>query len=127
MGGRAYTLGPVSHGKWRKGHNSPGAKTRQKLGLLNTAGWTGYYLDGELFVKRYGYDPDTEYIDLGCNTEIYTDWDILEVETLGGKVPVPPGGSVEHLERWYLFKADLKEDEKSLDNDLMPLIGKTSF
>ncbi len=105
----------------------PGAKTRQKLGLLNTPGWAGYYLNGELFVKRYGYDPDAEYVDLGCNTEIYTDWDILEVETLGGKVSVPPEGSVEHLEKWYLFKTDLKEDEESLDNDLIPLVGKTSF
>jgi len=42
-------------------------------------------------------------------------------------MPVAPGGSLEHLERWYLFKADLKEDEESLDNDLKPLIGRTSF
>ena len=105
----------------------PEARTRQKLGLINTPGWAGYYLNGELFVKRYGYDPDADYVDLGCNTEIYTDWDILEVETLGGKMPVAPGGSLEHLERWYLFKADLKEDEESLDNDLKPLIGRTSF
>ncbi len=104
-----------------------GANSSQKLGILNTLGWAGYYLKGELFVKRYGYDPGTEYVDLGCNTEVYTDRDILEIETLGGKVSVPPGGSVEHLEKWYLFKANLKEDEESLDNDLMPLISRTSF
>ena len=72
-------------------------------------------------------DPDAEYVDLGCNTEIYTDWDILEMETLGGRVPVLPGNSVEHLEKWYLFKTDRKEDEGSLDNDLMPLIGRTAL
>jgi len=104
-----------------------GANSSQKLGILNTLGWAGYYLKGELFVKRYGYNPGTEYVDLGCNTEVYTDRDILEIETLGGKKKVAPGESVEHLEKWYLFKADLKEDEESLDNDLMPLIGRTSF
>ncbi|MCK5567580.1 MAG: hypothetical protein KAI62_06680, partial [Actinomycetia bacterium] len=65
--------------------------------------------------------------DLGCNTEIYTDWDILEVETLGGKVPVAPGGSVEHLEKWYLFKTELEEDEDSLDSNLQPLVDRTGF
>jgi len=104
-----------------------GANSSQKLGILNTLGWAGYYLKGELFVKRYGYDPGTEYVDLGCNTEVYTDRDILEIETLGGKKKVAPGSSMEHLEKWYLFKADLKEDEESLDNDLIPLIGRTSF
>jgi hypothetical protein len=104
-----------------------GANSSQKLGILNTLGWAGYYLKGELFVKRYGYNPGTEYVDLGCNTEVYTDRDILEIETLGGKKKVAPGSSVEHIEKWYLFKADLKEDEESLDNDLMPLIGMTSF
>ncbi len=104
-----------------------GANRSQKLGILNTLGWAGYYLKGELFVKRYGYNPGAEYVDLGCNTEVYTDRDILEIETLGGKKKVAPGSSVEHIEKWYLFKADLKEDEESLDNDLMPLIGRTSF
>lgn len=105
----------------------PGAKARQKLGILNTLGWAGYYLNGDLFIKRYGYDPQGYYVDLGCNTEIYTDWDILEVETLGGKALIAPGGSVEHLEKWYLFKIRLGEDEDSLDSDLQPLVDKTSF
>ena len=104
-----------------------GANSSQKLGILNTLGWAGYFLKGELFVKRYGYDPDTEYVDLGCNTEVYTDRDILEIETLGGKKKVAPGGSVEHLERWYLFNAELKEDEGSLDKELIPLISRTDF
>ena len=105
----------------------PGTKTRQKLGILNKPGWAVYNLNGELFIKRYRYDPDEEYVDLGSNTEIYTDWDILEIETLGGKKKVSPGGSVEHLEKWYLFKVDPGENEESLDKQLIPLVEKTSF
>ncbi len=105
----------------------PGAKTKQKLGILNTLGWAGYYLNGDLFIKRYSYDPEARYTDLGCNTEIYTDSDLLEIETLGGRTMVPPEGCVEHVEKWYLFKAGPGEDEKSLDKVLVPILDKTGF
>ena len=61
----------------------PNAKTRQKLGILNTHGWVAYYLNGELFIKRCKYNPKAIYTDFGVNIEIYTDSDIVGVETLG--------------------------------------------
>ncbi|GAI30186.1 unnamed protein product, partial [marine sediment metagenome] len=60
-------------------------------------------------------------------TEIYTNPEILEVETLGGMKKVPPVGYVEHVENWFLFKAVLDEDEESLENVLIPLIRKTDI
>ncbi|GAI63147.1 unnamed protein product, partial [marine sediment metagenome] len=92
-----------------------------------TLGWAAYYLKGQLFVKRYNYNPEARYPDFGVNTEIYTNPEIMEVETLGGMEKVPPGGSVEHVENWFLFKAVLDEDEESLENVLIPLIRKTDI
>ncbi|MBC8388198.1 MAG: hypothetical protein ISS14_04110 [Actinobacteria bacterium] len=104
---------------------NPNAKTCQKIGVLNTLGWAAYYLDGQLFVKRYNYNPEARYPDFGVNTEIYTNPEILEVETLGGMKKVPPGESVEHVENWFLFKATLNEDEEFLESELAPIIRKT--
>ena len=106
----------------KQNHNE---KTYQKIGVLNTLGWAAYYLNGQLFIKRYNYNPEARYPDFGVNTEIYTNPEILEVETLGGMGKVPPGGSVEHVENWFLFKATLNEDEEFLESKLIPIIRKT--
>ena len=102
----------------------PKAKTRQKLGVLNTHGWIAYYLNEELFIKRYKYDPKAKYTDFGSNTEIYTDSDIFEVETLGAIENIPPEGSVEHIESWLLFKTNFDETEESIDKNVLPLVQK---
>jgi hypothetical protein len=99
------------------------SQARQKIGVLNTQGWAAYYLNGQVFVKRYPYDPDAVYPDFGVNTELYTDPDILEVETLGAFKNILPGGYIEHKEKWYLFKAELPSDEKTIDEKLLPLIS----
>ncbi|MBU4313981.1 MAG: hypothetical protein KJ821_04220 [Actinobacteria bacterium] len=104
---------------------NPNANTYQKIGVLNTLGWAAYYLDGQLFVKRYNYNPEARYPDFGVNTEIYTNPEILEVETLGGMKKVSPGESVEHVENWFLFKATLNEDEEFLESELTPIIQET--
>ena len=64
----------------------PGAKTYQKIGVLNTLGWAAYYLNGQLFIKRYNYSPGARYPDFGVNTEVYTNPDILEMFSLKAKV-----------------------------------------
>jgi hypothetical protein len=46
-------------------------------------GWAAYVLEDMFFIKRYGFEENKEYADFGCNTETYTDSDMLEVETLG--------------------------------------------
>ncbi len=101
------------------------AKTKQKIGLMNTLGWAAYYLNGELFIKRFGFDPKSEYPDWGCNNESFTDPEMLEVETLGPLTKLAPGGHIEHVERWFLDRVKLEESELSLDEQLMPLVRKT--
>jgi hypothetical protein len=101
------------------------AKNQQKFGFLNTLGWAAYSLNGELFMKRYGYDPKGTYADFGCNTEAYTDPSMLEVETLGPLTKMPPGGHAEHVEHWFLFRAQVDESEASIDRVVLPLVRQT--
>lgn len=103
----------------------PAAEDPQKIGVLNTQGWIAYSIDDYLFIKRYDYSPDIRYPDFGANTEIYTNPDILEMETLGNLGKVPPGESVEHIENWFLFKEKMGEDEELLEERLIPIIKKT--
>ncbi len=79
------------------------AGTPQKLGLQISQGWAAYVLDGVLFVKTFGFEADARYPDYGCNTEIYTDHRILEVESLGPLAEVAPGAAVTQTETWHLF------------------------
>ena len=44
---------------------NPSATTKQKIGLGNTKGWAAYALNGELFIKRYGFDRNAIYADFG--------------------------------------------------------------
>ena len=100
----------------------PGATTKQKVGILNAQGWAAYYLRGEVLIKRYGYDPKATYADHGCNTETFTDPEMLEVETLGPLVKLMPEGKAEHVEHWILNRAQLDESEASIDRILLPLV-----
>src|SRR5262249_29180839 len=61
----------------------PGDAVPQKLGSYHTATWGAYYLNGELFVKRYrAMAPAEAYPDMGCCFETFTNADMLELETL---------------------------------------------
>ena len=101
----------------------PGAKTKQKLGFLNKQGWAAYYLKGDLFIKRFDVDPKGVYPDYGCNNETYTDWNMLEIESLGPLTRLAAnGGKVEHTEVWSLHKVDLGEDDASIDEKAAPLL-----
>jgi len=123
----------MSDARWTWGEKyiqlrqDPNAKTKEKVGLLNKVGWGAYYLNGELFIKRYRYDSTATYPDYGCNTAMFTDGDMLEFETLGPFAKIPAkGGKVEHVESWYLFKVEVGEGESEIDEKVLPLVKKTS-
>jgi hypothetical protein len=103
----------------------PKTKTKQKIGVLNKQKWAAYYLNGELFIKTFGVDEDAKYPDYGCNMETYTDWDMLEVETLGPLTKLAAqGGSIEQDETWSVTKVDLGVDDASIDAVIPPLVNK---
>ncbi|MBA2255393.1 MAG: hypothetical protein H0W07_09790 [Chloroflexi bacterium] len=101
----------------------PSATTKQKAGVRNTRGWSAYMLDGVAFIKRYAFAPDATYPDMGCNTELFTDPEMLEVETLGPLTRLAPGSAVDHVESWTLARVAPAVTDDELDRVLLPLLA----
>jgi len=95
-----------------------------KYGVSNRQQWCGYVRNGELLLKRFAWQAEANYPDVGCNNEIYTDKNILELESLGPLTTLRPGASVEHGETWHYFRdVDFSFEEASLDAALRPLLA----
>ena len=84
-----------------------------KIGVSASDGWAAYSHNGRLFVKRFHYMPGERYPDLGSAVEIYTATGMLELETLGPLRTLQPGGTVEHVEEWFLIDGPEVTDEAS--------------
>jgi len=82
----------------------PKSTSPQKIGSFNPETLGAYYLGNELFVKRYRANPNQTYPDMGASFEMFTNREVLELETLGPLTNLAPGASVEHVERWSLHK-----------------------
>lgn len=82
----------------------PEATKPLKVGHFNPKTWGAYLLGSDLFIKRYQADPSKTYPDFGCSYETFTNADFLEIETLGPMTKIAPGASVEHIEKWSLYK-----------------------
>lgn len=101
--------------------HDPSRAEAQKIGFYNGEGWVAYAYRGLVFVKTYHPAPGL-HADLGCNTETFTNDAILELETLGPLVQIPPDGAAEHTERWSLFQAEVGDDEAAIADVLSPLV-----
>lgn len=76
---------------------------RLKLGFPNRRGWLAYFYNGFVFVKHAPYDPGADYYDEGSSSECFCSPDFLELETLGPRMAIPPGGQVRHREVWSVW------------------------
>lgn len=72
-----------------------------KIGAWIDPGVAAYVRDGHAFVKRFGAGAGV-YPDFGCNFQIYTRHDMLEVESLGPLVKLAQGESLNWTEHWNL-------------------------
>ncbi|MCL5072983.1 MAG: hypothetical protein M1308_19155, partial [Actinobacteria bacterium] len=102
----------------------PLATIPQKIGILNKTGWAGYYLKNNLFVKKFEYIKNSEYPDFQSNFEVYTNAKIIEMETIGPLELVEPESFVEHKETWKLFKAEIEENEDSMEDVFISILKK---
>ena len=75
----------------------------QMSGLFNPAGWGAYARSGYLFLKRSPVIPAAQYPDFGCNFELFTNPEFLELESLGPLVTLQPSHTIAHTEHWWLF------------------------
>lgn len=116
----AYTDMSDSRWKWSKKyiilHQDEKAQLPQKIGALVKSGWCAYARKNHLFLKLFKYKKDSIYPDFGCTVEIFTDKDMLELETLGPLIKLNPGESLEHIEKWFLFREiNVKPNDESID------------
>ena len=86
-----------------KQSSSPNGQFKEQMaGIYNPSGWGAYFRDGNLFVKRSKVQKGARYPDFGCNFEIYTEPGFLELETLGPLQSLAPGGTIQHMEEWWI-------------------------
>jgi hypothetical protein len=106
----------------RQQRKSSGRFAEQMSGVFNPAGWGAYFSDGTLFVKRAVPVARGRYPDFGCNFEIFTNPEFLELETLSPIVELKPGASACHAETWALFRGiESGEDEAWIRSTVVPL------
>ena len=104
----AYT--DMSDPRWTWGRKyfllrqDPAARTPQKAGAWVPDGWVAYAQGGHLFLKTFAPVPGAVYPDLGSSAEVFTNAEMLELETLGPLVRLQPEQAVEYVEHWFLFR-----------------------
>jgi hypothetical protein len=124
----AYTNLADSRWKFTKKYmtlrQDPNNADAQKLGMFNPDTWAAYLLNGEAFLKRAQAEPAKTYPDFGCSFETFTNNEFLEMETLGPLTDLPPGRTVEHTERWALFRGVTPNSltDEELDRIFIPLL-----
>jgi hypothetical protein len=84
--------------------------------------WLGRLLPERTPIREEGRggEAGAKYPDSGCNFEVFTDEDSLELETLGPLRNLEPGETAEHIERWWLFKdVEAGESESWIDSEIL--------
>lgn len=84
-----------------------------KIGFRHTAGWIGCRSGGFFFAKWIPHDPAVSYPDRDSNAELFTNGDILELESLAPDQPLPPESTVIHREWWHVSRVDFPAGDAS--------------
>lgn len=84
----------------------------QKIGALVTKGWAAYSIESFLFVKQFPCVQNANYPDMGCNFEMFTRHDMLELESLSPLTTIEPGDFVSHTEKWFLYEGFILSDNE---------------
>jgi hypothetical protein len=116
-----FTIGE----KYMTLRQEPQNKKWFKIAFRNTESWGAYAYGGYLFVKTYPLCPGAEYPDFNSSFAIYTDNDMVELETIGPLNTIVPGAYTEHTEEWYLFKdIQIPLNEKEIEEKIAsPISG----
>ncbi len=95
-----------------------------KLGLSHQVGWVVGVVNDALFLKTVEYQDEAVYPDGGSNFELFTNHQILELETLGELRLMEPGESLALTESWWLYpvKSPLPDEDSALREWLRPFI-----
>jgi hypothetical protein len=103
----------------------PAVSAPQKIGIYSPDGWAAYANRNALFVKQVALQYGSVYPDLGANLEMFTNGNMLEVESLGPFDNIPPKGQVVHQEHWTLYdNVPEPVNEADIQRDILPLLAK---
>ena len=88
-----------------------------KFGINSEHGFSLYFVNGDLFVKKFSPIANGNYPAGGMSFETFTSHLFLEMETLGETHEIAPDETVEHCESWSLYREPKPEffDEDALD------------
>ena len=86
-------------------NQNPEIKNPLKIGTMPNPAWAAYWVDGMAFVKQFSRE-EGEYPDFGCGVEVYTNADMLELETVGPLRTVDPSEHICHTEVWKIFDVE---------------------
>jgi len=89
-----------------------------KLGLDSTVGWFAYLMKEDLlFVKRFPTYPERVYNEMAALTiSIYYYKDVMcELEPIGPREDIAPGGSVSFTEDWWILPYGFPADGADID------------
>jgi hypothetical protein len=97
----------------------------QKLGLTDYPGWSAYWIEGDLFVKRADVKRGATYPDRGCPFETYADPTLTELETLSPLQTLEPGKKIVHVETWGLLANVPKPSSEEIYRaEILPAISR---
>jgi hypothetical protein len=109
--------------KYIRLRQDPQRANAQKIGCSLPAGWAAYCRNDHLFVKTFSYEPEKEYPDMGSSAELFTNGEIIEVETVGPLLLLQPGQSVDHSEEWFLFDhVPSPTGDAEIDRNILPKV-----
>jgi hypothetical protein len=98
-----------------------------KIGLRNPEGWLAYSMEEFLFVKRFGHEAGARYPDFDSSSEIYSNSEMLELESLGPLTVLEPGSEVLHHEAWEFHRGiRVAFSEEDVRGKLASVTGKSS-
>jgi hypothetical protein len=95
-----------------------GVPKEPKLGMDSYAGWFGYLMPHNvLFVKRYKVFPDRVYNEVaGLTISIwYPEGKRVELEPIGPRERLKPGGSASFTEDWWLLPFEFPENGREVE------------
>jgi hypothetical protein len=111
-------ISPEDHANYRIRDNFliiDGEPPQSKFGLDSATGWLSYITKSNLlFVKRFPVYPERAYAEFAALTiSIWYYKDMMcELEPIGPKEVIKPGGSASFTEEWWLFPYDYPSDKK---------------
>lgn len=101
-----------------------------KIGLAHREKWVAYVSGDSVFIKTFDHVTGAVYPDGGCNFEVFTNGDMIEIESLSPLASLAPGESVSHAECWHLFPITGEvtiESEEDLAGWLQPFLAKAGL